>query len=390
MVEALKIGILVTISNLGFGKKGFYQSQEVGLAKMLIKMGHEVSVYKSISSSEEMSVEVLQDKSIIYRIPTKAIGVHGMFPAEHIEKDLDCLFCFADTQIFLPHIIKYCKKNGILFIPYVGIGHSAQKNAKSILMDTIFRLGTLREYKKMTVLVKTPMVAEEFSKLGVKDVKVVPVGMDMTALKDNYEKEDRDKLRELHEIQKSDIVISFIGRLQPEKRPLDFVDIFNEIKEKDPSHHYRALVIGKGPLKEDMLKKVSALGLEDDFEYHEQVPYEEMWKMHYISDFNVNLCDREIFGMALSEAVYYQSSCAALHAPGPDLILKNMKGHCLCENNDDVVNWILHGKPSDSVLKENSKMLVDGFSWKTCADEIVSMTKKYKKGSAVDVIERSM
>ena len=37
----MKLGILVTIIS-GFGKKGFYHSQEVGLGKALNELGHDV------------------------------------------------------------------------------------------------------------------------------------------------------------------------------------------------------------------------------------------------------------------------------------------------------------------------------------------------------------
>lgn len=40
--------------------------------------------------------------------------------------------------------------------------------------------------------------------------------------------------------------------------------------------------------------------------YTSEVKYDEMWQIHYIADYFVNLRTDEIFGMAIMEAVYYQ------------------------------------------------------------------------------------
>ena len=48
----MKLGILCTMIN-GFGRRGYYNSQEVGLGRALATMGHEVTIYKGIDPSEE-------------------------------------------------------------------------------------------------------------------------------------------------------------------------------------------------------------------------------------------------------------------------------------------------------------------------------------------------
>ena len=51
----MRIGLLITsIGN--FGKKGFYNMQEVGLAKELDKLIDEVIVYKAVPMSVEKSI----------------------------------------------------------------------------------------------------------------------------------------------------------------------------------------------------------------------------------------------------------------------------------------------------------------------------------------------
>ena len=65
-----------------------------------------------------------------------------------------------------------------------------------------------------------------------------------------------------------------------------------------------------------------------------------MWEIYEMSDYYLNMNKGEIFGMAIMEAVYYKTSVAAIRALGPSVTLKDMKGHKLCENDDEMAEWI--------------------------------------------------
>lgn len=371
----MKLGVLVTIIS-GFGKKGFYQNQEIGLGKALNKLGHEVVVYKCVSQkSASNDVQVNKQLRVKY-IPIHAIGVHGYFPVNLLEHDMDGLLMFADNQIFLPHIYRFCEKEHICFVPYIGIAHSAQRNFKSRLMDGIYAIGTRRIYKKIPVLVKTESVKEEMVAQKVTNCTVAPVGLDDSVLKTDYRSSDRRALRKKYGYQDSDVIISFVGRMKPEKRPLDLIDLFDSVKGKK---QFKLLMVGEGYQREAVAEKVKAKGLESYVTIIERVPYEHMWEIHYIADYFINLCSREIFGMALLEAVFYGTSVAATKAAGPDAILTGLPGHILCEDDEAIRQWLLRDKPDQSVLDASAKELVRRFSWQFCAKAFVDRVQAYKE-----------
>ena len=62
-------------------------------------------------------------------------------------------------------------------------------------MDRVFRETTLKVYKNVRVIAKTIDAKEELAKLGVRDCLVAPVGLDSEALKQDYEKYDRNEIR---------------------------------------------------------------------------------------------------------------------------------------------------------------------------------------------------
>lgn len=60
---------------------------------------------------------------------------------------------------------------------------------------------------------------------------------------------------------KEGIEIAFLGRLSEPKNPLEFVSIVEKIREKNPNIH--AVMIGDGPMREEVEKEIKSLGLED-------------------------------------------------------------------------------------------------------------------------------
>ena len=372
----MRLGILVTIVS-GFGKKGFYHSQEIGLGKALTAQGHRVTIYKCVSKDKPADHRIISDDLDMYDIPVRAIGVHGVMHPDILDPQLDGLLVFSDTQLFLPRIYRYCLRHHIAFVPYIGIAHSAQRNFKSRLMDAAFSMGTLRIYKHLPVIAKSKAVQDELRVLGVNRCSVAPVGLDASELKTDYAAYDRMQLRASYGYTDDDVIISFVGRLKPEKSPVETIDLFAKICDQKP---FKLLMVGEGYLKESVEEKIREHHLEDRVQMIERVPYEKMWEIHYISDYFLNLCTREIFGMALLESVYYRSSAAALHAPGPDAILTDLPGHCLCDTFEQVGEWVCAPKADEKTLAKASDELLERFSWNICANQFIQLTEEARHG----------
>lgn len=72
----MKLGILCTMIN-GFGRRGYYNSQEVGLGRALAAMGHELTIYKGIDPSEEEEKVVVVPGLVVWYLPMRHLGAHG-------------------------------------------------------------------------------------------------------------------------------------------------------------------------------------------------------------------------------------------------------------------------------------------------------------------------
>ena len=76
----MKIGILLT--NIGnFSKYGFYNAQEIGLAKALDHLGEQVIIYKAAAKETEAETIPLPGCShtLLHLIPVSKIGKHGLW-----------------------------------------------------------------------------------------------------------------------------------------------------------------------------------------------------------------------------------------------------------------------------------------------------------------------
>lgn len=84
-------------------------------------------------------------------------------------------------------------------------------------MNTLFHLGTLRWFRRGPAISKIEEVRQELLQLGVKDVKVAPVGLDFSVMKSDFAAYDRAALRREFGLLPEDMVICTVGRMGPEK-----------------------------------------------------------------------------------------------------------------------------------------------------------------------------
>ena len=370
----MKLGILCTMIN-SFGRRGFYNTQEIGLGRALHKRGHEVIIYKCLKQTGGIEPELVEiERGLLIRyLPIKGLGAHGFLDTSVIDTGLDGILCFSDNQVFLPHIYRFCVKHEMGFVPYVGTTYSLHSGLRRRVMDAWFALSTLRIYKNNPVIAKTQGAKEELERLGVTDIRVAPVGLDTVVLKHDFREQDRDAIRAEYGFTPKDVIILDIARMEIEKRPFDMLSIFRNIKGKKG---FKLLFVGEGPLKTELKKDIEESGLSYDVKMIDRVPYSDIWKLYTIADYFVCLNKNEIFGMAIMEAIYYETSVVALtSAPGPRLILEDMQGHKLCQDDKEMENWLMAAYPANEDLKSSSEKIEERFSWNCCADTFLKLVE---------------
>lgn len=368
----MRIGLLITsIGN--FGQKGFYNAQEIGLAKELDKLFDEVIVYKAVPFSEKKSCSFIDGclHSSLLQIPVKSRGINGKWDCSVMDATLDALIYFSDTQLAVPKVYQWCLKNKIQMYPYIGVLESHSTNVlKKRIINVLFQRN-IAVYKKCTCFVKTPMVEEKVRTLGIKNTVLTPVGLDVSLLHKDYKMVSSAELKAKYGYKDTDKALLFIGRLIEEKQPIRMIEIFSEIRKKDKS--YKLLMIGTGELKDTVEKRIMELCLNREVRMVDRIPNNEIWKLYRMADTFVNLNQQEIFGMSILEAMYYGCKVVAWKAPGPNLIIEQGVSGWLAESNEDVINYI---RKKNSFGDHSHDRVMKSFTWNSTARKIAEILKE--------------
>lgn len=373
----MKIGIIALSLNKT-AVPGYYNSQELGLGKALAAAGHFVTVYKLLSKSilPVPKTEMLSNMLHYTQLPASSLGINGFFDKDFLDTSMDVLICFCDTQLYTTSVGSWCHRHNIAFYPYIGVINSASTHAMYKHIMNILTRRLIRFYRKQTVVfAKTPSIAKQLQALGVSTTQLAPIGLDTTLLKQNYAQYDRSALKKKWGYAPSDRILLFIGRLVPEKEPLEMISIFADAYQKDT--RLRLCIIGKGELQQKAETLCHDLKLMNIIKILPSVPNKQIWEFYRISDYLINLNHHEIYGMTIMEAMYYECPIIAYHAPGPDYIIGELAKNpsvpaYLANTRDEIITQISKSLPfKDLCTMQLHDRIITKFIWEQMIERLL-------------------
>lgn len=377
----MKLGI-VRLYTGESGKIGYYNLQELGLAKELVKnIDIEVSIFILRKKDKYPDKEIIKidEKIKIVYLPVASIGNHGLLnPKELEEFNLDIIQLNADNQLKCYDVIKWAIKRHIPIYTYMGTIDSDSNNKIKNIISKVILKRNYRMMKRITNVAKTPTVLNKLKENGILQSTIIPVGLD----KENFAEVDcfnKDSLLSKYNLPRNKKILIFVGRLEEYKKPFFTLDLVEYINSIDSSYHL--LVVGNGSLKERFIDTIESMNIKDDVTYIEKIENKYMAELYSISDVFINTNDKEIYGMSILESMYCECPVVAKKAPGPEFIIDNGKTGYIIEDYDkhiwyEKINYIVSNR--DGFSSRSKRRIKNNFLWSSICNKYEELFEKLK------------
>ena len=363
----MRIGIVELYCGIS-GKKGFYNNQEIGLARAMKKKGYDSIIFYPQTDINHFREEVIEEKIKVVYVPAIVIGNHSYYDWNIlIQYDIDVVQIGYDNQIFAPTLIHYCDRNNIKLYNFIGtIVSDSDNTLKKGIMKMVF-VHNAKLLKTHKCFVKTQKVYDELTKLGVSNITIAPVGLDTSIIPQISEK--KGKIKEKLGLPEKQQILLFVGRLDSYKRPLVALEMFRNL----PKYFY-LIMIGNGKLDSQIDEYIAQNSLQDRVKRIKKLPNIEIHEYYKVADYYLNFNEKEIFGMSILEAMYQDCTVIAVKAPGPNEIIKNGENGYLVDDVYEMEKLLIS---KASIRKGNAKnSVINTFIWDKTVEKIDTWIRK--------------
>lgn len=212
-----------------------------------------------------------------------------------------------------------------------------------------------------------------YKRQGASSCVMIPNGVE-TSLFKPITPDERQALRDQHNIPQDAFVISNISRIEPKNGVAELIDAVAVIAREHPD--VLLMLIGSGSKREELEQYVRDKGLEKQVRFMGQVKYENVGPLVAMSDVFARTPRAEGFGIVFLEAMAAGVPVIGTRTGGiPDFIEHDVTG-LLCEVRDiDSIAQALRRLVTDTLLREclvtnATTMVRERYDWDVIAERI--------------------
>ncbi|CEQ00895.1 glycosyltransferase family 4 protein [Paraclostridium sordellii] len=355
-----------------------YNLQEIGIARALIKKGHNCDiVYYTDSKCMEYEYINIGDKKItIYWCPAIKILNNAIYIELFKNKFLskyDVVQTSEYNQIMTYLLSKFQDKPVVLY-------HGPYKDLRikklNKLYDKLFLKSICKNIK--FVISKSVLSEDYLLKKGLTNISTVGVGLDIDRF--NFLIEEIDIYSEL-DINKNTRILLYVGRLE-ERRNIKFIlDVFKSTLDKEKDQDIKLLLIGDGNKEDKKLyfSYAEKLGIMGNIIYLQKIQQSKLRYVYEISDVFLLPTKYEIFGMVLLESMYFGLPVITSRNGGSLTIIENQVNGIVIDEFDINVwsNYIIKILRDDNFKKKlslNASNTIKGnYTWDILIDKYIAI-----------------
>ena len=179
-----------------------------------------------------------------------------------------------------------------------------------------------------------------------KNMNIIPTGIELNKFyRENYTDEEIKFMRESFNIQDSDFLCVYIGRIAKEKSIDVLIDMFSKIKDET----FKFMIVGRGPVVDELKNQAENLGINDRVIFAGEVSHDKVPVYYQMGDVFLNASVSETQGLTFVEAMAAKTPVNARYDLNlEDLLVKNEAG-LVYKNEEEFISNIM-------LLKQNKEL----------------------------------
>ena len=351
-------------------KNNTYNIQEVGLAKALVRRGHECDIVlwtDKEEKDEEIRVDNGKSIMVFYR--------HSkVFLKNAVYENLDPLISKYDViqpceynqlQSWLLEK-KYPKKTVIFHGPYYS-PFNKRYNTMCQLMDYL----VLPTYKRNNTkfLVKSNLAKKFLKNKGIKEanITVTGVGIDLEALSVGTNIEQEELPQELKAVDqfKGKLRLLYIGRLELRRNIPFLFDILRKLLDRGCDAELIIVGNGNADYCNDAFDYADKQGVRKNIYWVKKAEQKYLSYVYQNTDVFLLPTHYEIFGMVLLEAMYFGKPVITTKNGGSEMLIDSGRDGIVLDgfNADKWCEAVMNIKDNNSIGVLAHQKIAERFTW---------------------------
>ncbi|MDK2824927.1 Glycosyltransferase involved in cell wall bisynthesis [Methanolobus vulcani] len=356
-MEKYKIAM---ISDWYYPKIGGIEYALDSLARNLLLMGHEVHV---ITRNQKGTDQFTPAEGLtVIRLKGKSLDSRFLVPYAY--KELYDILKHGNYDIIHSHgldspmALLSLMFSRLLQIPTVITNHSL--TGKSLIRIPLHMAGRFFLRYTDAVIAVSSAVQKDTGVMFKGPVYSIPNGVDVLASLTD----DAIVLPDTN----GKTMVTTVSRMTLKKGVSDIVKIAPELIERNPDLVF--LMVGDGPLKKSLEKKVKNQGMENNFIFTGQVSRSVVFSLLERSDIFIMASRDEAFGIAILEAFAKKVPVVARDNSGVSDIITHGKTGFLVEDSGQMLEYLerlIEDQELRDILSENAFSKLDEYKWQDVA-----------------------
>ncbi len=365
-----------------------YNLQEIGLAKALVRKGHQCDVmyYSDVDDrTEELDFDNSENRLKILWLHGYGKFYEGIYPTlKNYIDDYDIIQIGGYVGITSCWLNRNAGSKVINYQgPYYFEGNRGDIR-KAFIWDHV--LLPFSRKKNMIVATKSILAAEYVKSKGIRNVHTVGVGLDTdNLLARNAETDENPFVLDLVETKGKSRYLLYIGAIEDRRNILFLLDVFKSVKSK--KGNVKLVLIGKGKDEyfQDCRNRIADLGISEDVIWKDSLEQKYLPDVYGICDLFLLPTKYEIFGMVLLEAMYFGLPVITSYNGGSSTLM-NDGDNGIIINNFNINVWrnkiieLLEDETLYNKISEHAKKTIrEGYTWDALADKFMEIYKQRLK-----------